>query len=305
VSTEPVRIEIPADDVVLAADAFGDPGATPVVLLHGGGQTRHSWRATGRALADAGWYAISVDLRGHGQSGWSPDGRYGLDRFANDVVAIVGYLTRPPVLVGASLGGNASLAALGHYPELALGLVLVDVSPFLQPHGAQRIRAFMTSRPDGFASLEEVADAIAAYVPHRPRPKTLDGLRKNLREVEGRFFWHWDPAFLKAPTDQAVQRDTLIDPARLGAAAMALRIPTLLIRGGQSDVLSVDDARRFLQLVPHAEFFDVADAHHMVAGDDNKVFDSVLGDYLDRRIRSRLELLTTVETPRPAPPKMP
>jgi pimeloyl-ACP methyl ester carboxylesterase len=291
-STEPRQIQIPADDITLAADAFGDASRTPLVLLHGGGQTRHSWRATGRELADAGWYAISVDLRGHGQSGWSPDGRYNLDRFADDVVAIVGYLGRPPVLVGASLGGNAALAAIGHHPELALGLVLVDVSPFLQPEGANRIRTFMTARPDGFASLEEVADAIAEYLPHRPRPRSLDGLRKNLRQVDGRYFWHWDPAFLKTATDQAVQRDNLIDPARLGAAAMALRIPTLLIRGGQSDVLSAEDARRFLELVPHAEFCDVADAHHMVAGDDNKVFDTVLGDYLDRRIRSRLDLFT-------------
>lgn len=290
---EPTRVEIPADDVTLAADGFGDASSPPVVLLHGGGQTRHSWRATGRDLAKAGWYSLSVDLRGHGQSGWSSDGRYNLDRFADDIVAIVRHLGRPPVLVGASLGGNASLAALGHHPELALGLVLVDVSPFLQPEGANRIRAFMNSRPDGFASLDEVADAIAEYLPHRPRPRSLDGLRKNLRQVDGRFFWHWDPAFLKTPTDQVVQRDNLIDPARLGAAAAALRIPTLLVRGGQSDVLSVDDARRFLQLVPHAEFCDVVDAHHMVAGDDNKVFDTVLADYLDRRIRSRLDLFTT------------
>jgi pimeloyl-ACP methyl ester carboxylesterase len=293
VAIELTRVDIPADDVTLVADGFGDASRPPVVLLHGGGQTRHSWRATGRDLAAAGWHSLSVDLRGHGQSGWSSDGRYDLDRFADDIVAIVRHLGRPPVLVGASLGGNASLAAIGHNPELALGLVLVDVSPFLQPEGANRIRAFMASRPDGFASLEEVADAIAEYLPHRPRPRSLDGLRKNLRQVDGRFFWHWDPAFLKTPTDQVVQRNNLTDPARLGAAAMALRIPTLLVRGGQSDVLSVDDARRFLQLVPHAEFCDVADAHHMVAGDDNKVFDAVLEDYLDRRIRSRMDLFTS------------
>lgn len=289
-STEPRTIAIEAGDVTLTADAFGDADRTPVVLLHGGGQTRHSWRATGSDLAHAGWYAISVDLRGHGDSGWSPDGRYNLDRFADDVATIVRHLGRPPVLVGASLGGNAALAALGHHPELALGLVLVDVSPFLRPEGTNRVREFMTARPDGFASLADVADAIAAYLPHRPRPRDLDGLRKNLRQVDGRFFWHWDPAFLGSPTDQAVQRDNLIDPARLGAAAMALRVPTLLIRGGKSDVLSLDDARRFIELVPHAEFCDVADAHHMVAGDDNKVFDTVLGDYLERRIRSRLDL---------------
>ena len=158
------------------------------------------------------------------------------------------------MLVGASLGGNASLAALGHQPELALGLVLVDVSPFLPPKGTSRIRDFMTGRPEGFASLEEAADAVAAYLPHRPRPRNVEGLRKNLREVDGRFYWHWDPALLKAPADQAVQRNSLTDPATLGAAAMSLRVPTLLVRGGESDVLSVEDSRRFLELVPHAEF---------------------------------------------------
>ena len=285
-----MTVRISARGVTLIADAYGDPAAPPVVLLHGGGQTRHSWRSTAADLGGAGWYALAADLRGHGESVWSPDGYYGLDAFAADVVAIASYLGRPPVLVGASLGGNASLAALGHHPELALGLVLVDVSPFLQPEGTSRIRQFMTGRPEGFASLDEAADAVAAYLPHRPRPRNVEGLRKNLREVNGRFFWHWDPAFLRAPTDGAVQRNPLIDPARLGAAAMSLRIATLLVRGEQSDVLSVSDSRRFLELVPHAEFADVEGAHHMVAGDDNAVFDRVLGDFLERRVRSRLRL---------------
>jgi pimeloyl-ACP methyl ester carboxylesterase len=286
------KLSIPSADVTLTADAYGDDGNPPVVLLHGGGQTRHSWSATAADLSTRGWYAVTVDLRGHGESGWSTDGVYTLDRFAADVIRIVEFLGRPPVLVGASLGGNASLAALGTRGDLALGLVLVDVSPFLQPRGAERIRGFMMAHAhEGFASLEEAADDIAAYLPHRPRPRNLDGLRKNLREVDGRWFWHWDPAFLASPDNQAVQRDTLIDPAKLGAAARDLRIPTLLVRGGKSDVLSIDDAVRFLQLVPHAEFASVADAHHMVAGDDNAVFEQVLWDFLDRRVRSRLQVL--------------
>jgi pimeloyl-ACP methyl ester carboxylesterase len=150
----------------------------------------------------------------------------------------------------------------------------------------------MTARSaDGFASLDEVADAIAEYLPHRPRPGNLDGLRKNLREVDGRYYWHWDPAFMASPMDQAVQRNTLIDPVRLGAAATLLRVPTLLVRGGESDVLSVQDAVQFLGLVPHAEFATVEGAHHMVAGDDNAVFEQVLADFLDRRVRSRLKML--------------
>jgi pimeloyl-ACP methyl ester carboxylesterase len=289
----PVRLEIPADDVTLVADAYGDPdpAGTPVVLLHGGGQTRHSWGNTAARLAGSGWYTLTVDLRGHGESGWSPDHLYSLNQFADDVARVVDHLGRPPVLVGASLGGNAALAALGHSPELAAALVLVDVSPFLQPAGTDRIRDFMTARPEGFASLAEAAEAVAAYQPHRPRPPRLDGLRKNLREVNGRWMWHWDPAFLLAIEDQVVQRNRMIDPVRLGAAATSLRIPTLLVRGGESDVLSVDDAARFLALVPHAEFATVVNAHHMVAGDDNAVFDDVLDDFLERRVRSRAWLL--------------
>jgi pimeloyl-ACP methyl ester carboxylesterase len=285
-------LTIPGDDIAMAADAFGDPADPPVVLLHGGGQTRHSWKSTAADLGGQGWYALTVDLRGHGDSGWSPDGRYGLDRFAADVIRITDFLGRPPVLVGASLGGNASLAAIGYRPDLALGLVLVDVSPFLQPSGTSRIRNFMVSRAEeGFGSLDEVADAVAAYLPHRPRPRNLDGLKKNLRLRDGRWYWHWDPAFMGSPEDQAVQRNQLIDPARLGAAASGLRLPTLLVRGGESDVLSIEDSVRFLELVPHAEFASVAGAHHMVAGDDNAVFEEVLGDFLERRVRSRLRLL--------------
>ena len=290
--TSQAALTIPGDGITMAADAFGDPSHPPVVFLHGGGQTRHSWKSTAADLGGQGWYALTVDLRGHGDSSWSPDGRYGLDRFAGDVVRIADYLGTPPVFVGASLGGNASLAAIGARPDLALGLVLVDVSPFLQPSGTSRIRDFMVSHAEeGFASLEEVADAVAAYVPHRPRPRNLDGLRKNVRLRDGRFYWHWDPAFMGSPEDQAVQRNQLIDPASLGAAASSLRIPTLLVRGGESDVLSVDDSVRFLELVPHAEFASVAGAHHMVAGDDNAVFEEVLGDFLERRVRSRLRLL--------------
>lgn len=277
---------------MLAADAYGDPADPPVVLLHGGGQTRHSWGATAADLGSSGWYSVTVDLRGHGESGWSPDGVYGLDRFAGDVERIVDYVGSAPVLVGASLGGNASLAAIGRHPTLALGLVLVDVSPFLQPAGTSRIRDFMAAKTEeGFGSLDEVADSIAAYLPHRPRPKNLEGLKKNLRQVDGRWFWHWDPAFLSSPLDQAVQRNPLIDPASLGAAASGLRLPTLLIRGGESDVLSVEDSLRFIDLIPHAEFASVSGAHHMVAGDDNAVFEDVLSDFLDRRIRSRLRLI--------------
>src|SRR4051794_35809721 len=147
-----------ADGLTLAADAEGDPAAAPVILLHGGGQTRHAWGTTLHTLGQR-WYAISVDLRGHGDSEWAADGDYSLDAFARDIRAVAGRFEQPPVLVGASLGGISSIAAIGEAPRTeAAGLVLVDVAPRVEEAGVKRIGAFMTGNLDGFASLDEVAD---------------------------------------------------------------------------------------------------------------------------------------------------
>jgi pimeloyl-ACP methyl ester carboxylesterase len=249
-----------------------------VLLLHGGGQTRHSWAETARRLADAGWRAIALDLRGHGESAWDPDGDYHFDRFADDIVAVAASLGARPALVGASLGGIAALIAQARTPgTLASALVLVDIAPKIEPDGADRIVNFMTARPDGFASLEEVADAIAEYNPHRPRPRDLSGLEKNLRlGDDGRYRWHWDPRFLAADRPSRTEDSTLEDAAR------TLDLPTLLVRGRLSDLLSEQGARHFLELVPHAEFADVSGAGHMVAGDRNDAFTRAVVGFLER-----------------------
>lgn len=270
----------------LAADAAGDPNDPPAILLHGGGQTRHSWGTTLGALADKGWRAYAVDLRGHGDSEWAVDGDYTLDAFAGDVVAVARALGQPPALVGASLGGLASLAAIGERPHevVARALVLVDVAPTTEEAGRTRIGEFMAEHMhDGFASLDEVADAIQRYNPHRPRPTNLSGLEKNLRQhANGRWFWHWDPKFIGGrlgSTDET--RVSLTDPTRLQAAARVITVPTLLVRGRVSDLLSEEGARELLELVPHAQLVDVAGAGHMVAGDRNDLFNDAVVNFLD------------------------
>jgi pimeloyl-ACP methyl ester carboxylesterase len=182
------------------------------------------------------------------------------------------------VLVGASIGGVVGLIIASEHPEEVSGLILVDAVARGDEAGMQEIGAFMRSAPDGFTSPEEAADAVAAYLPHRKRPRNPAGLLKNLRlREDGRYVWHWDPAFL--------QRDgsNRPDPDRLEAAARKLSIPTLLIRGALSRVVSPEGARAFLDLVPHAEFVDVAGADHMVAGDDNDRFNAATFDFLSRR----------------------
>jgi non-heme chloroperoxidase len=261
----------------LVGDVWGASDAPPALLLHGGGQTRHAWGNTAQSLAERGWYAVSLDMRGHGDSDWAPDGDYTIDAFVADLHSVIRRWTQRPVLIGASLGGMTSLLAEGEAPQsVSAAVVLVDITPRVEPQGAARIRAFMTARPDGFISLEEAADTIAAYVPHRPRPQNLSGLAKNLRlRDDGRYHWHWDPQLLAALNRQR-------NPERMLAAARALRVPTLLVRGQLSDIVSDATQAEFLAAVPHAAYVDVVGAGHMVAGDQNDTFSKGILDFLAR-----------------------
>jgi non-heme chloroperoxidase len=272
-----------ADGIRLRADVFGDAGDPPVLLLHGGGQTRFAWGSTPQALADRGWLVYRVDLRGHGESEWPEDGDYSLWAFADDTRALAAGMPSLPVLVGASLGGLSSLIAIGETPgPVARALVLVDVAPTMEPAGRERIGDFMRANAEiGFASLDEVADAIAAYNPHRPRPSDLSGLQKNVRlRDDGRWVWHWDPRFMTMSSDET--RASFTSEDRLKDAARRLMVPTLLVRGRVSDLLSEEGAKELLELVPHAEYADVAGAGHMVAGDRNDLFNDAIVGFLGR-----------------------
>jgi len=255
--------------VRLAADIFGPANGVPILFLHGSGQTRQSW---GKALNEGGargFRTIALDLRGHGDSEWSPDGQYELCLFADDLACVLEQLPSPPIVVGASLGGLAGMLTAAQAPQLLRALVLVDITARIEFDGTREVMDFMGSGLDGFASLEAVADAVATYLPHRERPKDTRGLARNLRLRDGRYYWHWDPAFMKMGENAQARKDA---PARLEAAARALTIPTLLLRGGRSRIVSDAGAREFLELVPHAEHIDIADAHHMIAGDANDAF---------------------------------
>lgn len=268
----------------LVADRHGNPQAPHVLLLHGGGQTRHSWDGAARRIAAAGWCALTLDARGHGESAWSATGDYSPDAFIGDLRAIVATLPGPPpALVGASMGGLTALSAVGESETpIASALVLVDISPRPEMKGVDRVIAFMRSAPDGFASLEEARAAIAAYNPHRPPPADDSGLQRNLRRgADGRWRWHWDPRFLnyaaKVSTGEA-----LVHTERAETAARRVRIPTLLVRGLQSDVISAQSAQHLRQLIPQSELIEVSGAGHMVAGDRNDIFSSGVIEFLQR-----------------------
>ena len=262
----------------IAADVWGDPNRPPVVLMHGGGQTRWSWGASSQSIAAHGFRVVSLDLRGHGDSDWAPEGDYSFEEFAADLRAVLREVGGRPLLVGASLGGLTALMTCGEPPHADVaGLVLVDIAPKVASAGTDRIVGFMRSTSQGFESLEAAADAIAAYLPHRPRPPRPEGLAKNLRRsADGLYRWHWDPAFIKPRPGWTQQKFE----ERMMQAVRALQAPILFVRGGNSDVVTADIARELADSLPNAEFTEVAGAEHMLAGDDNTAFTKAILPFL-------------------------
>jgi pimeloyl-ACP methyl ester carboxylesterase len=274
-----VRFDV-APGIRLAAETFGDSDAPAVLMLHGGGQTRHAWHATATSLADAGWRAITVDLRGHGESTHPRPSAYALEDFSADIRALIAAIAGPPVVIGASLGGIAGLLAVTESPAAPVaGLVLVDVAHRFQPRGGRRIVSFMEEHPDGFTSLSEAAIAVAAYLPHRARPRETTGLRHNLRCNEGRWTWHWDQEILTQARLMIGDQAQLSE--RLTKAATRLYQPCLLVRGAESDVLTTSIAREFIELAATATMVEVPGAGHMVAGDNNNAFTAAIRAWLD------------------------
>ncbi len=265
-----------ADEWNRGADAAAD--SPTVLMLHGGGQNRHSWKNTGQILADRGLHVVALDSRGHGDSARSPEAHYSVEMLCADTLEVIGQIGRPVALIGASMGGlTGILAAEQAGPDRVTKLILVDVVPRYEKSGSARIRDFMFNHVHGFDSLEEAADAVAEYLPHRTRPRNPEGLKKNLRHRNGRWYWHWDPAFLTKPED-----DPFIRVEKLEAAAVALTIPILLVRGKLSDVVSPQGVRDFLDKVPRAEFVELSDAGHTAAGDDNDAFTDVVVEFVGR-----------------------
>jgi flavin reductase (DIM6/NTAB) family NADH-FMN oxidoreductase RutF/pimeloyl-ACP methyl ester carboxylesterase len=264
--------------VRLAADAFGSPEDPPVLLLPAFGQTKETWRDAGQALADAGRYAICLDLRGHGDSDHAADGRYDLDAFAEDIKTVLAQLPARPVIIAASLGGQAAVAALGECEaQLASGLLLVGVTLWVSPETAAAIIARFQAQTGGFDTLDHARRGIVDLHPAEPEPRIGGVLHSMRQHTDGRYYWRWDP---RLPG----QFDIVGERARLEAAAARLTLPTLIIRGAENESVSRDAASRLAGLIPSAELAEIAEVGHLVSTEAADEFNAAVLEFLERRV---------------------
>lgn len=278
-SVTEVHFEMPSG-LRLVGDVSGPFDAPAVILLHGGGQTRHSWSRAMHRLAAQGYRVVSYDARGHGDSDWAPDGDYSLPAMAADLKSVRATLNGPVALVGASMGGLTSFLAVGSStPSMADALVMVDVALRPAQEGVQNIARFMRAAPNGFATLEEAARSVTAYNPGRPRPSNPETLMRNLREgKDGRLRWHWDPRFLDTiPSNEPPSRSNSVIEV-----SQNVRVPVLLVQGEHSDIVDAEAIAEMRHLVPQTEVVQVPGAGHMVAGDRNDAFASAVIAFLER-----------------------
>jgi pimeloyl-ACP methyl ester carboxylesterase len=273
----PVNIRLKGDGLELAGSAYGDPAAPPVLFFHGGGQSRNAWLGSAKKVAAAGYYGISIDLRGHGESDWAADGDYLLDAYGRDVERLLTQFERPVTLVGASRGGQSALVGGSRHPGRVRLIMLADVAPDMLDAGINGIRAFFVEGERGFDTLDQAADSLARNL-GQARIRDASKLARAMRKDDAsRWHWRWDPAtgyreFLHPPSE---------NEAMLAAAARVTS-PIIMVRAELSNLLTDESVANFQRLTPQLEVMTAPGAQHMFTSDRNDVFAAQLLDVLNR-----------------------
>ncbi len=256
---------------------WGEAAEEPLLLLHGVGQTAHTWAYFATAVRHL-YRVIAVDQRGHGDSGWAPDGDYSMEAHARDLDAVIEQLNLQSFsLIGFSMGGRNAMRLAGRHPEKLRRLVIVEAPPERPPPGASQARQFM-SGPDLFGSVEDFVERAIRFNPRRSREALRESLLHNLRQLpDGSWTWKYDP----------ILRDSnrRISPwGDLWPVLAKVACPTLIVRGAESAALPPEQTAKMLQTMPDARFVTISGAGHTVMGDNPVEFEAKVKPFLTGEI---------------------
>lgn len=255
---------------------WGNPGAPPILMLHGMAQSAHTWDFSALALSDR-FRVLALDQRGHGDSDWAPDGDYSLDAHLRDISAFVEAMgLRDLVMVGLSMGGRNAFSFAALHPDLVRALVIVDIAPRSGRSGASAIRTFI-ERVDELDTFEEFVDRVKGYNPRRSRTQIRGSLAHNLKQLpSGRWTWKYDKV-LRSPSRPQPGPGF---EERQWDYIERVACPALVVRGAYSKVLTQEIAEETVGRLPHGELAVVEDAGHLVPGDNPPGFIRVLEEFL-------------------------
>jgi pimeloyl-ACP methyl ester carboxylesterase len=249
---------------------WGPPDAPPILLLHGGNQSAHSWDLVSLHLSDR-YHVYALDQRGHGDSEWTRDQDYTIQARAEDALAFISQQgLGAPIIFGHSMGGMVTMTMARSAPDLARGVVLVDVGPELSPKGREIIQNFVVRNVE-FDDLDEFLDNVVKYDRFRSREHIARTIKYNmLRRVDGKYISKVDhrriPDASEAPRAE-------FDPK-------CMSFPVLLIRGAESDVLEADAAERFVATLPDGRLVTVPAVGHNVHGGNTPGFLEAISPFL-------------------------
>lgn len=251
---------------------WGDPDAPPIVLLHGGNQSAHSWDLVSLHLADR-YHVLALDQRGHGDSEWARDQDYTFQTRALDALDFVSDQgLSSPVIIGHSMGGYVTMTMALTDPSLAKGLVLVDVGPELSQRGVEVIRDFVTHNVE-FDDLDQFLDAVARYDRFRSREHIARTLKYNLLcRADGKYASKVDHRRLPGAT--AGPNPPTLDDFKV------LEHPVLIVRGNESDVFDAEAAERFVAALPNGRLATVPNTGHNVHSGNTPGFLEAIGPFL-------------------------
>jgi esterase len=255
---------------------WGRSGRPPVLFLHGGGLTAHTWDLVCLGLRND-HHCFALDQRGHGDSEWSPHLDYVTEAHVRDLEALVRHLElERPVLVGQSMGALNALGYAARHADALRGLVLVDMTPDVQIAGAQRIFDFVTA-PAELDSVEAFVARAVEFNPARDARLLRRSLLHNLRQLpNGKWTWKYDRRAMTRERFEELRAEV----GALGGLLGSVTCPTLVVRGTRSDVVSAEGAAAFSDALPHATWVEVPDAGHTVQGDNPRGLAEALREFL-------------------------
>ena len=256
---------------------WGSLDSPPMLLLHGFAQTCHSWDFVALSLCDR-FRVIVLDQRGHGDSEWAPDGDYSPETQQQDIDGVVEALgLEGLVLMGLSMGGRNSFTYAASHPERIKALVVVDAAPQNQRAGTDNIRRFV-QQEDELDSIDDFVERVRSYNPRRPAEQIRGSILHNLKQLpNGKWTWKYDKLL------RSEGRRMGSDPAvaeRLWGYIESLRCPTLVVRGGASDVIAMDTAEAMRRRIPKGSLATVEGAGHLVMGDNPTGFEKAVTEFL-------------------------